>query len=79
MAAVQGMDFYDDKIYVLNGLGTSVAPNGYRVFDTDGNLLYEYVFGSMSEEEPEGIFVDRETRDIYISFFSGYIYKLIVM
>ena len=73
--AMQSADFFDDKIFVLNGLGTSACPNGYRVFDTDGNILAQYFIGAFSIE-PEGVCVDRDTHELYISNVSKKVFKL---
>ena len=78
MAGMQAVDFVDDKIYVLNGLGSVAAPNGYRVFDTAGNLLYEYKIASLAGE-PEGVFVDRTTKEMLISFINSYVYKVSIV
>ena len=76
MAAMQASDFIDGLIIVLNGAGTVACPNGYRVFDTQCNLMYEYVIGSKSTIEPEGVFIDRDTRDVYISYVDKELYKI---
>lgn len=74
--AMQACDFFNDRIIVLNGLGNSACPNGYRVFDTNGNILADYYFGSFSTQEPEGVFFDRATHDLYISMLSKKVYKI---
>lgn len=66
--ALQSCDIIDGKIFALNGLGTNELPNGYRIYDTLGDVISEYVFGTMSSIEPEGIFIDRNTKEIEISF-----------
>lgn len=65
--ALQSCDYKNGKILVTNGLGTSEIPNGYRVYDTYGNLCYEYSLESFSDLETEGVFMDRNSNDIYIS------------
>ena len=74
--AMQACDFYNDKIIVLNGLGTTACPNGYRVYDTNGNIVSEYFLGDFSAVEPEGVCIDRETHELYISFVDKKIYKV---
>ena len=73
---MQGCDFVDGKIFVMYGLGSSSAPNGYVIFDTSGNILAEYIIASKSTLEPEGICVDRSTNDIYISYLNKKLYKI---
>lgn len=74
--AMQSVDMYMDLIIVLNGSVTASLPNGYRIYDKRGNVVSEYVIGSKSNEEPEGIFVDRSTRDLLISFADKIIYRV---
>ena len=74
--AMQACDFCDDRIIVLNGLGTTENPCGYRVYDTFGNIVSEYVIGEQSGSEPEGAFIDRKTKQILISYVNGRVYKL---
>lgn len=73
---MQAADFYNDRIIVLNGLGSASVPNGCRVFDTNGNILADYVFGDFSTVEPEGVCIDRSTHELYISFVNKQIYKV---
>ena len=75
-AAMQACDLYHDRIIALNGLGTNTAPNGCRVFDLSGNILAEYVFSDFASTEPEGVCIDRETHDLYISLVNKKIYKI---
>ena len=75
--AMQAVDMFMDLIVVLNGLGGyGGVDNGYRIYDKQGNVISEYVIGSESTNEPEGIFVDRETREVYICFADKIIYKV---
>ena len=75
-SAMQAVDMCMDLIIVLNGLGTEVAPNGYRIYDKTGKVISEYIIGSKSSIEPEGIFVDRSTQEIYISYVDKKVYKI---
>ena len=68
--AIQGCDYVEGKIYVLNGLGTAAVPNYYLVYNTSGDIIAEYVIGSHSEEEPEGVYIDRVTKELYINYYS---------
>lgn len=74
--AMQGCDFIDGKIFVLNGMGTNALPNGYRIYNTNGDVIGEYVIGTYSTLEPEGVFVNRETKEIYISYGNGKVYRV---
>lgn len=74
--AMQAADFFNDRIIVLNGLGNSACPNGYRVFDTSGNILADYYFGDFSTTEPEGVCIDRDTHELYVSYVDKNIYKV---
>lgn len=74
--AMQSVDTYFDLFIVLNGLGTGALPNGYRVYNKSGDVVSEYVIGSFNSIEPEGIFIDRDTNDIYISFINKSVYKI---
>lgn len=75
--AQQGLDFVNGRIFVTYGLGTNAIPNGYVVFDTNGNVLCEYVFNSFATSEPQGVIVDRDTYDIYIKIDGTSLRKVI--
>ena len=76
--AMQAVDMYMDLIIVLNGLGgTNGVYNGYRVYDKKGNVLSEYVIDSQKTNEPEGIFVDRDTGELFICFVDKIIYQIV--
>lgn len=66
--AMQAADFFEDRIIVLNGLGTNTIPNGYRIYNIHGEVIGEYVLGSFASAEPEGVCIDRDTHDLLISF-----------
>lgn len=74
--AMQACDYVDGKIFVLYGLGTDAIPNGYMIFNTSGDMIGEYVLGDYSTLEPEGIFVDRTSFDVYMSFINQKVYKV---
>ena len=74
--AMQSCDFIDGKILALNGLGNGTVPNKYRYFNTQGDVIGEYILGSYSTGyEPEGCFIDRNTKDVYIGL-NTYVYKI---
>lgn len=70
-AFMQSCDFVDGRIFAINGGGTSETPNGYRVFNTNGDVISEYFFGSYSTTEPEGVYFDRDTHELFISYYSS--------
>ena len=74
--AMQSCDFIDGTIIALNGLGTSAIPNGYMIYNTSGDVIGEYVLGSFASNEPEGVFVDRETKEVYMLFIDKHVYKV---
>ena len=74
--AMQACDIFQDKIIVLNGLGTNALPNGYRVYDTTGQILATYHFDDFDTIEPEGVFIDRTSGEMYWSFANARIYKV---
>lgn len=73
--AMQACDIYQDKIIVLNGTGSNL-PNGYRVYNTIGQILSSYRFDALSSVEPEGVFIDRTSWDLYICVSGGVIYEI---
>lgn len=66
-STMQACDFFNDRIIVLNGWGTTANPNGYHVYDVNGNILADYYLPSLQAEEPEGVCLDRNTHELYIS------------
>ena len=74
--AMQSAELFNDRIFVLNGLGSSTCPNGYRVFDTNGNILADYYLGDFSTNEPEGVCIDRDNHELFISFVDKKLYKV---
>ncbi len=75
-AAMQAVDFINGLIFVVNGSGTVDKPNGFRVYNTNGDAVGEYVLGGLSTLEPEGVFLDRESRELYISDVHRVLYRL---
>lgn len=74
--AMQACDLFNDRIIVLNGLGNSACPNGYRVFDTNGNILADYYLGVFDTQEPEGVCLDRDNHELLMSFGSKAVFKI---
>lgn len=77
--AMQACDYYNDKIIVLNGLGTIALPNGYRVYNTQGEILADYVIPDFNAIEPEGVFIDKLTGELYISLVNARVYKISIV
>ena len=73
---MQSADYLEGKIYVLNGLGTAEVPNYYLIYNTTGDIIGEYVFDSFAEQEPEGVYVDRQTKEVFLSMGDKSIYKI---
>lgn len=76
--APQACDCFDDRIILAYGYenGKKQMPNGWLILDTSGNLVCEYVLTPLTILEPEGVFIDRETRDILLSSVDGHLYKI---
>lgn len=75
--AMQGCDYLDGKIIALNGLGGLYdVPNYYKIYNTNGDVISEYILDGYSTGEPEGVFIDRTTKDVYIQLNYA-IYKII--
>lgn len=68
--AIQAIDFVDGKLFVINGFGTTTIPNYYKIYNTVGDVIGEYKLSQTSTNEPEGIFVDRDTKDVYLGIFA---------
>ena len=74
-AAMQACDYYDGRIIFAYGLGTNVAPNGFVICNTVGDIISEIKLNDFSATEPEGICIDRVTNDILISFANKKLFK----
>lgn len=66
--SMQSCDFIDGKIFATWGDGTNLLPNGFVIMNTVGNIIGEYILDSLKTIEPEGVFVDRTTFEVYLSF-----------
>ena len=76
-ANIQGMDLFNDRILLMHGMGTSASPSGMHVFNTSGDVLADYFLTTMpSTTEYEGVYIDRESHEIYISDVSANIYRI---
>ena len=73
---MQACDFYNDRILMVYGLGTTTVPNGYKVLDKAGNVLADYHLPDFAGLEPEGVCIDRNTHDLYIGFYNNSNQKL---
>ena len=76
---MQACDLFNDHIIVLNGLENASqydAPNGYRVYDLNGNVVAEYFMPEFSGREPEGVCIDRDTKTLYFGIGHD-VYKII--
>lgn len=76
-AAMQSVDFFQGKIFMLFGLGTIAAPSGMRVYNTAGDVLSTFDLSLFASREPEGICVDRDTLDLLVSDLSKNLYSIV--
>ena len=74
--AMQACDFFNGRIIVVNGIGYEGVQNGYRIYDTNGNILVEYKLPSFSSSEPEGVCIDRDSQEVLISFVNQSLYRI---
>ncbi len=78
---MQSIDFYKGRIIMASGRGTATDGNKYAVFNTNGDVISEIVIGDLEYTEPEGICIDRNSREIYISYLitnvGNNLYKLV--
>ena len=63
---MQAADFYNGKIVITWGLGTATVPSGMAVYNTAGDILAEYKLSIFESSEPEGVCIDRDTKNLYI-------------
>jgi hypothetical protein len=66
-AAMQGVDYYQGKILMVYGLGSSAAPSGMRIYNTAGDVLSAFVLSVLDGREPEGICFDRDNLELSVS------------
>jgi len=72
--AMQACMYYEGRIIVLSGSPGSNIPNAYRIYDTQGNILANYVISSVTIE-PEGVAMDAEN-NLYFSYSDSKVYKI---
>lgn len=72
--AMQSCDFCRGKIFVNYGLGYN--KNGYMVFNTAGDVIGSLNMDALDTYEPQGVFIDRTTDELLISFTSGHLYSV---
>lgn len=74
-AAMQSCQYVDGLIIAVSGLATEASPNGYRIYNTNGDIVQEYVLNSI-HTEPEGVFFDDNTKELLISDINRKVYKI---
>ena len=75
-AAMRACDYYEGRIIVAYGLGTSAAPSGMFVCNTNGDILAEYDLDIFASTEPEGVCFDRDTHELLVSTVGRSLYKI---
>lgn len=75
-AALQSMDYYRGKIFMLYGIVPPDAPSGMRVYNTNGDVLAEFKIKVFANTEPEGICFDEDTYTLYVSNQPKKLYKI---
>ena len=71
----QAVDFYDGKIIMIAGDNTNTNNRVY-VFDLNATVIGEIVLNIFAEDEPEGVFFDRDTCELLVSGYSKRIFRL---
>lgn len=74
-AAMQACQFVDGLIFAANGLATTSVPNGYRVYNTNGDVVQSYVLPAITSE-PEGVFYDKDTNKLLISDLGKRVFQI---
>ena len=75
-SAAQSYEFYHVRIILIYGGGTSALPNGYDVYDTNGNVLANYNIAALANVEPEGGFINRENGTLLVSEYNRHLYSI---
>lgn len=74
-AAMQAADFYNGRIAVLYGLGENTIRTGLTIYNTLGDIISEFHFNILQGAEPEGVFFDRYTGELFISLADKTVFK----
>ena len=72
---IQGMDFYEGKILVLAGNNTNTR-NRLYVLDLNGTAVGGMYLTMLDNDEPEGVFSDRGTGELFVSGYMRKIYNI---
>ena len=75
-AAMQAVDFYEGKILMLYGLGTSAIPGGMRIYNTAGDVLATFDLAFFATTEPEGIMFERDGKRLMVSDYNRNLYEI---
>lgn len=75
-AAMQSADYYEGKILMLYGLGTSAIPGGMRIYNTAGDVLATFDLAFFASTEPEGIMFEREGKRLMVSDYGRNLYEI---
>ena len=71
----QATDFYEGKILLVAGTNDNVN-NHLFVLDLNGTALSNMKLSIFAGDEPEGVFLDRNNGDLYVSSYNKKVYKL---
>lgn len=74
--AMQGCDYYEGKIIVAYGLGSTTVPSGMFVCNTIGDILEEFFIEAIATTEPEGVCYDRDSNELLFSTVARELYKV---
>ena len=72
----QATDFYNGNIILLAGDNTNTDNYIYTI-DLNGTALAETKLNIFASDEPEGVFVDRSTKELYVSSYNQHLYALL--
>ena len=76
MSAMQACDLHNGNIIIAYGLGTEPCPTGLIVCDKNANVISRYFIPQFDNEELEGVYIDRESLEVYISNVNKTCYRL---
>ena len=66
-AAMQAVDYWQGKLMMTYGLGTTAAPSGMRIYNTNGDVLATFDLAIFRSKEPEGIMFTRDKGELLVS------------